>query len=80
MVIDFADLKEIMKSVIEDKFDHNCINNCLAVPTSEFLAFYIFKELKKIPINVVSVKVYETKHNYAEFNSKDFPMNKLKED
>ena len=72
MVMDFSDLKKIMQEIIEDKFDHNCLNNYLLIPTSEYLSFYIFKELKKISINVVSVKVHETKNNYAIFESENF--------
>lgn len=67
MVIDFGDLKTILKEQIEDKFDHDCLNNYLKIPTAEFLAFYIFRNLKEVGVNVSVVRVYETPNNYLEF-------------
>lgn len=68
MVIDFKTLKYYIQEEIIKKFDHQYMNNILPVPTAEYLAFYIFKQLKYRNLNVVSVRVHETKNNYAEYD------------
>lgn len=71
MVIDFKDLKNILQTVIIDKFDHSYLNNTFKIPTAELFAFYIFKKLKEIGLNVIVVRVHETRDNYAEFRKEN---------
>lgn len=69
MVIDFTELKEIVKGLLSD-LDHRLLNNDVAFfqknnPTSEHIAAYLFNELKKQlkpkkAITVHSVEVWET--------------------
>ena len=66
MVIDFKILKEIIKELIIDKFDHSYLNDTFKIPTAEILSYYIFSKLKYNNLNVTVVRVHETKNNYAE--------------
>lgn len=71
MVIDFHTLKHYLKKEITDKFDHKYVNEILPIPTAEFMAFYIFKKLEYRGLDVVSVKVKETKNNYVEYRGEE---------
>lgn len=67
MIIDFSELKKIMQEEIISKFDHQCLNNIIPMPTAEYLSFYIYYQLKLRDIGVVMVRVHETDNNYAEY-------------
>jgi len=66
MVMDFNDLKTVLKEVIEDKFDHAYLNYTFYMPTSEMLSLYIFNNLKRRGYNIKLVRVHETQKNYVE--------------
>ncbi|MCC6028073.1 MAG: 6-carboxytetrahydropterin synthase QueD [Archaeoglobales archaeon] len=65
MVIDFFELKSILKEILE-KFDHSILNETIENPTSENIALHIFQELKKRGLNVVRVRVSENTDKWAE--------------
>jgi 6-pyruvoyltetrahydropterin/6-carboxytetrahydropterin synthase len=71
MVIDYADLGKIVDE-IETKFDHQHLNEVLAVdmPTSEFLARYIFEMAARqleLPVTLHSVRISETCTTECEY-------------
>ncbi len=76
MVMDFKSLKSFLQSIIIDKFDHSYLNDILPNPTAELFAFYIFKKLREVNINVVLVRIYETKNNFVEFKKDEEEENK----
>ena len=67
MVMDFKYIKKIIKKEIIKKFDHTLLNDILPIPTAEYLAYYIFKQLKFRNLNVALIRVHETKNNYVEY-------------
>ena len=67
MVIDFYELKKILKDIL-NKFDHDLLNNYIENPTSENIAITIFNHLKKKGLNVVRVRVFESPDKWAEVN------------
>ncbi len=76
MVIDFKDLKKVMKEVIMP-MDHNDINTYkpfdIVNPTSENIAKYIYEEISKkindARISVSKVEVFETDKSKAIYKS-----------
>ena len=71
MVIDFADLKEIVRKAIE-KYDHNVLNEFMENPTCENLCITIFNSLASMlpeGISLVRVRVYENPDKWAEIKS-----------
>jgi len=68
MVIDFYDLKKILREIIE-KFDHELLNKYIENPTSENICTEIFNELRKRGLNVVRVRVSESPDKWAEIRS-----------
>lgn len=73
MIIDFKDLKEIVKEVAVDKYDHSYLNDFFENPTAEIMVTQIAKDImKKLPNNtiLVSCKLWETTTSYAEYTYK----------
>lgn len=71
MVIDFSDLKEIVKTHVIEKMDHKLLNDIFQFrTTAENLALYIFEILKEqlqpLDIKVLNIKLWETSDSCVE--------------
>lgn len=68
MVIDFKELKKIVKEQVIDVLDHQNLNDFIFIPTAENIVRFIVAELKK-PFGdyLIRVRVYETSDSYAEW-------------
>jgi 6-pyruvoyltetrahydropterin/6-carboxytetrahydropterin synthase len=75
MVVDFKILKNYLKDIIEG-LDHKYINELKffneRATSSEFIAMYIFMELKKLsneaPVSVSEVRVWESETAWASYS------------
>ena len=70
MILDFKELKSIVKEVVVDKYDHSDLNDYFENPTAEIMVEKIAIDImEKLPANVflVSVKLWETETSYAEY-------------
>lgn len=73
MIIDFKDLKEIVKETVIDKYDHSYLNDFFPNPTAELMIQDIGYELmnalynKDSGLKLESCKLWETTTSYAEF-------------
>lgn len=66
MIMDFAELNPIIKSVIIDKYDHQFLNDLLPFTTTvENLCVHFFIELKDAGLPISSLTLYETKKCFA---------------
>ena len=75
MIMDFKDLKTVVKSVV-DKYDHCNLNDYFENPTAEIMVTDIGEEiLSRLPFNVnlSSVKLWETDSSYAEYKPVYYP-------
>ena len=75
MVMDLSDLKQIIKTEVEDLLDHKNLNLDIphfkdVIPTTENLAIFIWNKLKSaIKIDCkLSIVLYETPRNYVEYS------------
>ncbi|MBW7847392.1 MAG: 6-carboxytetrahydropterin synthase [Bacteroidales bacterium] len=73
-VIDMKYLKELIKSEVEDRFDHKNLNlDCPEFrnlnPTAENIALVIFDLLRaKLPSSLeLQVRLYETERNFVDY-------------
>ena len=48
MVVDFVELKKMIKEKILDKLDHSYINDLIPQPTAEYIARWIFDNLEPL--------------------------------
>lgn len=73
MVMDFGDLKSIVKKHVLDRLDHSNLNDFFEVPTAENMIKWIHLKLDvfiteetKGKIILEKVRLYETSNSYAE--------------
>lgn len=71
MVIDFSDLKSIVKSEVLDKVDHKVLNEVFPFrTTAENMAAYIFdalgEKLSPYGVKVERIRLWETPDSWAE--------------
>jgi 6-pyruvoyltetrahydropterin/6-carboxytetrahydropterin synthase len=69
-VCDFAEIEDIVKKMVVDKFDHKNLNDFFELSTAENIAKFVFEaldgELKTKPYRLSKVLLYETADSYAE--------------
>lgn len=69
MVLDFGDLDQLVKPMIEKYFDHRWINDTLETdsPTAEFIARWIYHHLLPFLPKLEGITLYETPTCYAQY-------------
>lgn len=70
MVIDFKDLKKVVKERVIDHHDHNNLNKLYGNPTAEIMVIEIFNDIAShLPkdVKLESVKLWETATSFAEY-------------
>ncbi len=69
-VMNFKDLKHIVKSKVIDVLDHSNINDIIAIPTAENMIIWIEKQIKddftQYNTKLKSIILYETSNSYAK--------------
>lgn len=66
MVMDFKIIKDIVKSEVISKLDHNHLNDIIDNPSAENLAIWIWDKIAdKLPLRKIAV--YETADYLAEY-------------
>jgi len=69
MVIDFKQVKEIVKEKVINKLDHTHLNDTIENPSAENLAVWIWDHIgDALPLK--SIAVYETEDYYVEYDGK----------
>ena len=75
MILDFIELKQIVKDEIISKFDHAYLNDIVPQPTAENLAQYVFEKLDPLlrgpNYSLFEVSVWETDTSAAIFRRED---------
>ena len=71
MIVDFKDLKQIVKDKVVDKYDHQNLNDFFNNPTAEIMvaqiALDLIAELEPKGLSLVSCRLWETTTSYAEY-------------
>lgn len=70
MVIDFKNLKNVVKAAIIDTHDHEDLNKLYSNPTAEIMVVEMFSTIRKwLPkdVKLESVKLWETSTSFAEY-------------
>ncbi len=72
MVMDFDQIKQLVKEQILGKLDHQYLNEVLDFrPTAENMAVWMVKVLRKAGLPVKFVRLYETPTSYIEVEGED---------
>ena len=71
MIIDFAEMKEIVNNLVIDDLDHNDLNTLIMNPTAENLVYWIHKRLapafEERNMRLIRLRLYETSNSFAEW-------------
>lgn len=70
IVLDFGDMKEIIKIDIIEKLDHRYLNDIIKNPTVENMCLWIWKRLKPKIKGLYEVRLWETPSSFAIYNGK----------
>ena len=71
MVMDFKDLKTVMKTYIIDVLDHNTVNDIIAIPTAENILIWCWEELmfKGHLKGIKQIKIWESPDSFASVDT-----------
>jgi 6-pyruvoyltetrahydropterin/6-carboxytetrahydropterin synthase len=61
MVLDFSDLKEVVRREVVDRLDHRSLNEILENPTAESIAQWIWERLAGRLPGLAEVELFETR-------------------
>lgn len=85
MIIDFKDLKEMVKNSIISKYDHSNLNTYFDNPTAEIMVKHIGYEIMELlkdyntKARLFSIKLWETEDSYAEFSPFEYVVENVAE-
>jgi 6-pyruvoyltetrahydropterin/6-carboxytetrahydropterin synthase len=60
IVIDFADIREVVEREVIERYDHRYLNDLLDNPTAELLAHEIMKTLEAADLAICRIRLWET--------------------
>lgn len=69
MVIDFSEIKEIFKPIVDSVLDHQYLNDSLFIehPTAENIAYWLYQQIKPSLPELYLIRVQETETSFAEY-------------
>jgi 6-pyruvoyltetrahydropterin/6-carboxytetrahydropterin synthase len=69
IVIDFADLSEVVQREVLDRFDHTYLNDLLPNPTAELIAADIWERLTAAGVALHRIVLWETENSCVEIEA-----------
>jgi 6-pyruvoyltetrahydropterin/6-carboxytetrahydropterin synthase len=60
MVLDFADVAEVVEREVIARYDHAYLNDIIENPTAELIAHHVYKTLEATGLAVARVRLWET--------------------
>jgi 6-pyruvoyltetrahydropterin/6-carboxytetrahydropterin synthase len=68
MVVDFKELKALVKERVIDKYDHQNLNDFFENPTAELIAMKIWEDLKDLSMGkLLEVVLWETADSFVTY-------------
>lgn len=71
LVMDFAELKTLIKEKVLNKLDHSHLNDHFENPSAELVAMWIWDQVKDgLPegVSLAEVKLFETPESFVTYN------------
>lgn len=70
LVMDFAELKEIVNEKVVDVWDHSNINDTLEHASAENMCVWAWNELKPVLSGLTEIRIWETANSFAIYDGK----------
>lgn len=68
MVMDFKDLKTLVKEQVIDRYDHQNLNDFFENPSAELVAIKIWEDLVgELPVRLYEVTLWETAESFVTY-------------
>jgi len=68
MVIDFKELKQIVKDRVIEKYDHQNLNDFFENPSAELVAMKIWEDIaQELPVKLYEVTLWETAESFVTY-------------
>lgn len=68
MVMDFSDLKKLVKEKVIDRYDHQNLNDFFENPSAELVAMKIWEDLApNLPVKLHEVTLWETAESFVTY-------------
>lgn len=68
MVVDFKELKALVKEKVIDKYDHQSLNDFFDNPSAELIVIRIWEDLEKeLPVKLYEVTLWETADSFVTY-------------
>lgn len=68
LVMDFAEIKEIVQKKILDRIDHTSLNDLLDQPSAENICIWIWGQLKPVMPLLCKIQLWETPTSFAIYD------------
>lgn len=66
MVMDFAEVKEVVEREVIERFDHQYLNDFFENPTAEIVAAEVWKSLEAAGLGITRIRLWETPDSSVE--------------
>src|SRR5688500_12652818 len=66
IVVDFAEIKDVVRREVVERFDHRYLNDLLDNPTAELIAADIWKRVEAASLPVSRIRLWETGDSFVE--------------
>jgi 6-pyruvoyltetrahydropterin/6-carboxytetrahydropterin synthase len=66
IVVDFADVRDVVQREVITRYDHRYLNDLLENPTAELIAHDAWKLLEAAGLQVVRLRLWETPDSFVE--------------
>ena len=71
MVVDFADLKAVVRGRVLSRLDHKNLNDILPNPTAEEIAVWVWEQLSSSDLPIWELRLYETPTCFVTYRGPD---------
>ena len=66
VVMDFADVRDVVEREVVSRYDHRYLNDLIDNPTAEVIAQEIWKALEAAELQVSRIRLWETTDSWVE--------------
>ncbi|HVM10303.1 MAG TPA: 6-carboxytetrahydropterin synthase QueD [Acidimicrobiales bacterium] len=66
IVVDFGDIKEVVRRDVIARYDHQYLNDLMENPTAELLAHEIWKTVEAADLPVSRIRLWETADSWVD--------------
>ena len=67
LVMDFVELKRLVKERVIDRYDHHSLNDFFENPSAEVVVQQVWKDLQDLPVRLHELVLWETPDSFVTY-------------